>query len=88
MFCRCGFVVKVFFRYVVFRCLDFTPLLSLPLLLCALNLPHDKVVNADTSIMLIQGLTDRFKAKDTRFTGSATLDYESFMTMILPFIVA
>ncbi|CAM6097303.1 unnamed protein product [Calypogeia fissa] len=37
---------------------------------------------------VVKGLTDRFKAKDVRLAGSATLDYESFMTMVLPFIVA
>jgi calcium-binding protein CML len=37
---------------------------------------------------VVKGLTDRFKAKDLRYTGSATIDYESFMKMVLPFVVA
>lgn len=40
------------------------------------------------SLIVEQGLTDRFKAKDVQFRGSATLDYETFMQMVLPFIVA
>ncbi|KAL2331921.1 hypothetical protein Fmac_019502 [Flemingia macrophylla] len=38
--------------------------------------------------MIIKGLTDKFKEKDTRYTGSATLSYETFMTMVLPFLVS
>lgn len=38
--------------------------------------------------IIVKGLTDAFKAKDTRYTGSATLNYETFMLMILPYIVA
>ncbi|KAG6555301.1 hypothetical protein Mapa_003344 [Marchantia paleacea] len=38
--------------------------------------------------LVVKGLTDRFKAKDVQFRGSATLDYETFMQMVLPFIVA
>lgn len=38
--------------------------------------------------LVVKGLTDRFKVKDARLTGAATLDYETFMTMVLPFIVA
>lgn len=37
--------------------------------------------------IVVKGLTDMFKAKDTRYTGSATLNYETFMLMVLPFIV-
>lgn len=37
--------------------------------------------------MIIKGLTDKFKEKDTRYTGSATLSYDAFMTMVLPFLV-
>ncbi|KAK6926570.1 EF-hand domain [Dillenia turbinata] len=38
--------------------------------------------------MIIKGLTEKFKEKDTRGTGLATLSYETFMTMIIPFLVA
>ncbi|XP_057807012.1 probable calcium-binding protein CML48 isoform X1 [Salvia miltiorrhiza] len=38
--------------------------------------------------MIVKGLTEKFKEKDTRYTGSATLTYETFMSMILPFLVA
>ncbi|KAG6436410.1 hypothetical protein SASPL_101308 [Salvia splendens] len=38
--------------------------------------------------MIVKGLTEKFKEKDTRYTGSATLTYETFMTMIIPFLVA
>ncbi|KAJ0969720.1 hypothetical protein J5N97_022597 [Dioscorea zingiberensis] len=38
--------------------------------------------------MIVKGLTEKFKEKDTRYTGSATLSYEDFMTMIIPFLVA
>eukprot|EP00249_Psilotum_nudum_P005735 c19160_g1_i1 orf=255-1088(+) len=38
--------------------------------------------------LIVKGLTERFKEKDTRLTGSATLSYEDFMLMVLPFIVA
>lgn len=36
----------------------------------------------------LQGLTEKFKEKDLTFTGSATLDYTTFMLMVLPFIIA
>lgn len=38
--------------------------------------------------IIVKGLTDMFKAKDTRYTGSATLNYETFMLMVLPYIIA
>ncbi|ESW22059.1 hypothetical protein PHAVU_005G123400 [Phaseolus vulgaris] len=38
--------------------------------------------------LIIKGLTDKFKEKDTRYTGSATLSYDAFMTMVLPFLVS
>lgn len=38
--------------------------------------------------MIVKGLTEKFKEKDTRYTGSATLSYETFMTMVLPFLAA
>lgn len=38
--------------------------------------------------MQFQGLTEKFKEKDPRYTGSATLTYDTFMFMIIPFLVA
>ncbi|KAI3716579.1 hypothetical protein L1987_67548 [Smallanthus sonchifolius] len=38
--------------------------------------------------MIVKGLTEKFKEKDTRYTGSATLSYETFMTMVIPFLAA
>ncbi|XP_010906963.1 probable calcium-binding protein CML48 [Elaeis guineensis] len=37
--------------------------------------------------MIVKGLTEKFKEKDTRYTGSATLTYDTFMSMVIPFIV-
>ncbi|XP_059430274.1 probable calcium-binding protein CML48 [Corylus avellana] len=37
--------------------------------------------------MIVKGLTEKFKEKDPKFTGSATLSYDTFMTMVLPFLV-
>ncbi|XP_058779697.1 probable calcium-binding protein CML48 [Vicia villosa] len=38
--------------------------------------------------MIIKGLTDKFKVKDKRYSGSATLAYDEFMSMVLPFLVS
>ncbi|KAL8496360.1 hypothetical protein ACS0TY_020174 [Phlomoides rotata] len=38
--------------------------------------------------MIVKGLTEKFKEKDPRYTGSATLTYDTFMSMIIPFLVA
>ncbi|XP_060169843.1 probable calcium-binding protein CML48 isoform X1 [Lycium barbarum] len=38
--------------------------------------------------MVVKGLTEKFKEKDARYTGSAKLSYDEFMSMILPFIVS
>ncbi|XP_027342349.1 probable calcium-binding protein CML48 [Abrus precatorius] len=38
--------------------------------------------------MIIKGLTDKFKEKDTRYTGSATLSYDAFMSMVIPFLAS
>lgn len=37
--------------------------------------------------MIVKGLTEKFKEKDTRYTGSATLTYDGFLSMVIPFIV-
>nr|CBX24414.1 hypothetical_protein [Oryza glaberrima] len=36
----------------------------------------------------IEGLTEKFKEKDTAFSGSATFTYEAFMLTVLPFLIA
>ncbi|XP_057834741.2 calcium-binding protein CBP [Cryptomeria japonica] len=38
--------------------------------------------------LIVKGLTQKFKEKDKRRTGTATLTYEEFMLTVLPFIVA
>ncbi|KAA8544247.1 hypothetical protein F0562_022259 [Nyssa sinensis] len=38
--------------------------------------------------MIVKGLTEKFKEKDTRYSGSATLTYDTFMSMIIPFLVS
>lgn len=38
--------------------------------------------------LVVKGLTDKFKEKDKSYVGSATLTYEEFMQIVLPFIVA
>ncbi|KAK4482706.1 hypothetical protein RD792_009873 [Penstemon davidsonii] len=38
--------------------------------------------------MIVKGLTEKFKEKDPRYTGSATLNYDNFMSMIIPFLVS
>ncbi|CAL9174120.1 unnamed protein product [Musa hybrid cultivar] len=37
--------------------------------------------------MIVKGLTEKFKERDTRYTGSATFSYDDFLLMIIPFIV-
>ncbi|XP_050138192.1 probable calcium-binding protein CML48 isoform X1 [Malus sylvestris] len=38
--------------------------------------------------MIVRGLTDRFKEKDRRYTGSANFGYDEFMSMVIPFLVS
>ncbi|XP_051134061.1 probable calcium-binding protein CML48 isoform X2 [Andrographis paniculata] len=38
--------------------------------------------------LIVKGLTEKFKEKDKRYTGSATLSYDTFMSMVIPFIVS
>ncbi|XP_058087207.1 probable calcium-binding protein CML48 [Magnolia sinica] len=38
--------------------------------------------------MIVKGLTEKFKQKDPRYTGTATLTYDTFMSMIIPFIAS
>lgn len=38
--------------------------------------------------LTVQGLTEKFKAKDKNYSGSATFTYEDFMLSVLPFLIA
>ncbi|CAL9000047.1 unnamed protein product [Prunus brigantina] len=38
--------------------------------------------------MIVKGLTDKFKERDLRYTGSATINYDTFMSMVIPFLVS
>ncbi|KAI4341247.1 hypothetical protein MLD38_025992 [Melastoma candidum] len=38
--------------------------------------------------LIVKGLTEKFKEKDTAYTGSATFTYEAFMLAVLPFLIA
>ncbi|KAK8514433.1 hypothetical protein V6N13_063324 [Hibiscus sabdariffa] len=39
-------------------------------------------------LMIVKGLTDKFKEKDKGYTGSARLSYDSFLCMVIPFLVS
>lgn len=43
---------------------------------------------SDRVHVFLQGLTEKFKEKDTPYVGSATFTYEAFMLAVLPFIIA
>ncbi|GAA0148306.1 hypothetical protein LIER_07785 [Lithospermum erythrorhizon] len=38
--------------------------------------------------LTVKGLTEKFKEKDTSYTGSASFTYEAFMLTVLPFLIA
>ncbi|KAL4180915.1 hypothetical protein AMTRI_Chr12g234760 [Amborella trichopoda] len=38
--------------------------------------------------LIVKGLTEKFKEKDTAYCGSSTFTYEAFMLAVLPFIIA
>ncbi|GAB2295565.1 hypothetical protein Dimus_029726 [Dionaea muscipula] len=38
--------------------------------------------------LTVKGLTEKFKAKDSKYSGSATFSYEEFMLTVLPFLIA
>lgn len=38
--------------------------------------------------LIVKGLTEKFVALDPQYTGSAEIDYQTFMMLVLPFIVA
>ncbi|KAJ8534199.1 hypothetical protein K7X08_007523 [Anisodus acutangulus] len=51
----------------------------------------NKAIEYDNFIeccLTVKGLTEKFKEKDTAYSGSATFTYESFMLTVLPFLIA
>ncbi|KAL5546385.1 hypothetical protein UlMin_006072 [Ulmus minor] len=51
----------------------------------------NKAIEYDNFIeccLTVKGLTEKFKEKDTSYSGSATFSYEAFMLTVLPFLVA
>uniref|UniRef100_A0A0D3HI09 EF-hand domain-containing protein n=1 Tax=Oryza barthii TaxID=65489 RepID=A0A0D3HI09_9ORYZ len=51
----------------------------------------NKAIEYDNFIeccLTVKGLTEKFKEKDTAFSGSATFNYEAFMLTVLPFLIA
>ncbi|KAA8518113.1 hypothetical protein F0562_015587 [Nyssa sinensis] len=38
--------------------------------------------------LTVKGLTEKFREKDTTYSGSATFNYETFMLTVLPFLIA
>lgn len=38
--------------------------------------------------MIVKSLTEKFKEKDPGYTGYATLSYDTFMSMVIPFIAS
>ncbi|CAL0321560.1 unnamed protein product [Lupinus luteus] len=38
--------------------------------------------------VIVKGLSEKFKEKDSGYTGSAKFSYESFMLTVLPFLIA
>ncbi|KAB2015217.1 hypothetical protein ES319_D08G009500v1 [Gossypium barbadense] len=52
---------------------------------------YDNGLNFDSFVecgMIVKGLTEKFKEKDPGYTGSATLSYDSFMSLVIPFLVS
>ncbi|XP_047311149.1 calcium-binding protein CBP-like [Impatiens glandulifera] len=50
-----------------------------------------KAVEYDNFIeccLTVKGLTEKFKERDTSYSGSATFTYEAFMLTVLPFLIA
>ncbi|KAF5750247.1 putative calcium-binding CML50 -like protein [Tripterygium wilfordii] len=51
----------------------------------------NKAIEYDNFIeccLTVKGLTEKFKEKDTSYSGSATFAYEAFMLTVLPFLIA
>ncbi|XWS66309.1 hypothetical protein CRYUN_Cryun05aG0188600 [Craigia yunnanensis] len=52
---------------------------------------YNKAIEYDNFIeccLTVKGLTEKFKEKDTMYSGNATFTYEAFMLTILPFLIA
>ncbi|XP_068663798.1 calcium-binding protein CBP-like [Aristolochia californica] len=52
---------------------------------------NNKAIEYDNFIeccLTVKGLTEKFKEKDTSYSGSAAFNYESFMLTVLPFLIA
>ncbi|RVW16524.1 putative calcium-binding protein CML49 [Vitis vinifera] len=52
---------------------------------------RNKAIEYDNFIeccLTVKGLTEKFKEKDSSFSGSATFTYENFMLTVLPFLIA
>lgn len=47
-----------------------------------------KHYSQDVFFWWLQGLTEKFKEKDTSYSGNATFTYEAFMLTVLPFLIA
>ncbi|XP_071721430.1 calcium-binding protein CBP-like [Rutidosis leptorrhynchoides] len=51
----------------------------------------NKAIEYDNFIeccLTVKGLTEKFKEKDTTYSGNATFSYEAFMLTVLPFLIA
>ncbi|KAK1318327.1 putative calcium-binding protein CML50 [Acorus calamus] len=51
----------------------------------------NKAIEYDNFIeccLTVKGLTEKFKEKDTTYSGTATFTYEAFMLTVLPFLIA
>ncbi|XP_022766635.1 probable calcium-binding protein CML49 [Durio zibethinus] len=51
----------------------------------------NKAIEYDNFIeccLTVKGLTEKFKEKDTMYSGNATFTYEAFMLTVLPFLIA
>ncbi|XVE61092.1 hypothetical protein DITRI_Ditri06bG0012400 [Diplodiscus trichospermus] len=52
---------------------------------------RNKAIEYDNFIeccLTVKGLTEKFKEKDTTYSGNATFTYEAFMLTVLPFLIA
>lgn len=49
---------------------------------------HNKELFLCLINLYFQGLTEKFKEKDSKYTGRATLSYDTFLSMILPFLAS
>ncbi|GKA28151.1 probable calcium-binding protein CML49 [Tanacetum coccineum] len=51
---------------------------------------YTKAIEYDNFIeccLIVKGLTEKFKEKDTMYSGNATFTYEAFMLTVLPFLI-